>query len=401
MSLRRVLFAFGAAAGAVTIITACAGGEIPDGEPDPPAKLPPGPDSGPPELPDAARDDRPDAAPRTCSDDGFCHTALPSSETLQAVWADGAGTAWAGTASGAILRFDGEAWSVHASGLGAIDSIWGSGSTDVWASGARGVYRGRGATPATVTFERAPLEPDADVHIASIWGTSATDVWAVGARVDGAAPRGRVYHHTGATTSDGAPVWSIHPVSSDDGPTYRRVWGSAGTGVWLVATKAFDEWGQTEEGVVRLTASSADFEPVDLPPVPDPDPWNADAPIARILGAAVESEASVWLALSTVWSRRAFYHGVSSDGGATFTWTVIPYEGSEEVEYTALAASRSGVWAAGRYGRLARWDGASFVQASTEVEPLPVIHPFFGLWTAPGGEVWAVGKDIALHRAKK
>ncbi|MBN9159324.1 MAG: hypothetical protein J0I07_00030, partial [Myxococcales bacterium] len=63
--------------------------------------------------------------------------------------------------------------------------------------------------------------------------------------------------------------------------------------------------------------------------------------------------------------------------------------------------SPSGVWAAGRFGRLATWDGKRFAQVSTEVEPLPVIDPFFDVWTATGGEVWAVGKGIALHRAKK
>jgi hypothetical protein len=393
-------------AGAITIVfglvaTACANAEsdAPHADPDGSASLPPGPDSGPPQVPDASRDAPTDAASRTCSNDDFCHTVLPENQTLQAVWSDGAGIAWAGTKFGAILRFDGTEWKVHASGLGEINSIWGSSPTEIWAAGVRGVYRGTGTTSAAVAFTNTPLEADADVHIMSVWGSSANDIWAVGARTDGARPPGRVYHFTGATTGGGVPVWSLDPLSSEEASAYHRVWGSPGSGVWIGVTQPFGEWGATQEAILRRPASSTKFENVVLPEVPDPN--RPDAPIGHIFGAALESDTSVWLALTTVWSRRGFYHGVSTDGGATFTWTVMPYESDEALDYTALAASSSGVWIAGKYGRLAKWDGKTFAQASIELKPLPVIDPFFDVWTATGGEVWAVGKGIALHRAKK
>jgi len=399
--LSKQLLVLGAAIITVLAAAACANADGDDGpvsDPEGPTTLPPGPDSGPPAVPDASSDAPTDAPPRTCSDDDFCHTVLPEDQTLQAVWSDGAGIAWAGTKFGAILRFDGTEWKIHASGLGEISSIWGSSPTEIWAAGAKGVYRGTGTTSAAVMFANAPLEADGDVHITSIWGSSANDVWAVGARTDGVAPAGRVYHFTGATTSDGAPEWELDPLSFEDTSGYRRVWGSPGSGLWIAATLPYGEWGATQEAILRRPPSSTTFESVVLPAV---DPRSPDVPIGQILGAAVESDTSVWLVLMSTWARRGVYHGVSSDGGATFTWTVSPYENDEMLDFTALAASPSGVWAAGRFGRLATWDGKRFAQVSTEVEPLPVIDPFFDVWTATGGEVWAVGKGIALHRAKK
>ncbi len=399
----RTLFVFGAATAAVLVGAACADsqslGTIVEPEPDGASTVPPEPDSGPAPEPDASRDAPTDAPLRTCSDDGFCHTVLPDNQTLQAVWADGTGVAWAGTKFGAILRFDGTEWKIHASGLGEINAIWGSSPTEIWAAGANGVHRGTGATSASVQFTTTPLEPDAEVHITSIWGSSANDVWAVGARTDGATPPGRVYHFTGDTTETGVPVWALDPLSSADVTSYDHVFGSPGTGVWISEARPFDEWGSMDRSFIRRPASSSKFESVALPPVPD-DNW-PDAPVGTILGAAIESDTSVWLVLKTIYEARAVYHGTSSDGGATFAWETIPFSGHEVLDYTALAASPSGVWAAGKYGRLAKWEGSTFVQASIEVKPVPVIDPFFGVWTAGSGELWAVGKGIALHRAKK
>jgi hypothetical protein len=59
------------------------------------------------------------------------------------------------------------------------------------------------------------------------------------------------------------------------------------------------------------------------------------------------------------------------------------------------------VWAVGKYGRVETWDGSSFTQASIAANGLPIIDPFYGIWTGADGEVWAVGKGVALHRAKK
>ncbi len=398
----RTFFVFGAATAAVLVGAACADsntlGSIVDPEPDGSTSLPPGPDDASPPVPDASRDAPTDAQPRMCSDDDFCHTVLPDNQTLQAVWSDGAGIAWAGTKFGAILRFDGTEWKIHASGLGEINAIWGSSPTEIWVAGASGVHHGTGATSAAVTFTNTPLEPDAEVHITSIWGSSANDVWAVGARTDGARPPGRVYHFA-AGTDGGAPAWTVDPLSSEAVLAYDRVWGSPGSGIWISVVQPFGEWGAMQRSIIRRTASSSTFESVVLPSVPSDN--YPDAPIEEILGAAIESDTSVWLVLKTVYSDRAVCHGVSSDGGATFTWTAMPYRVHEVLDFTALAASPSNIWAVGKYGRLAKWDGNTFAQASIEVKPEPVIDPFFGVWTATGGEVWAVGKGIALHRAKK
>ena len=72
-----------------------------------------------------------------CSDDGFCHTALPAgARRCAASGATAPASSWAVSEEGDVLRWDGTAWSVHAlEASGALYTIWGSGPTDIWVGG--------------------------------------------------------------------------------------------------------------------------------------------------------------------------------------------------------------------------------------------------------------------------
>ena len=69
-------------------------------------------DGGVDDAADAARADA--DASVLCSPDGFCHLPVPVSDSLRAVWGDGAGTVWAVSDKGDVLRWDGTAFLVHA-----------------------------------------------------------------------------------------------------------------------------------------------------------------------------------------------------------------------------------------------------------------------------------------------
>ncbi len=117
-----------------------------------------------------------EAGPRECSTFGFCPTVLPPGDhTLKGVWGDGAGVVWAVTLEGSVLRWNGTAWKVHASDLGALNVIWGSSPTDIWIAGERGVEHGTGASSDSLAFTPNALLEEG-VTVSAIWGTSATDV---------------------------------------------------------------------------------------------------------------------------------------------------------------------------------------------------------------------------------
>lgn len=330
-----------------------------------------------------------EAGPRTCSDHGLCPTALPGEPTLKGVWADGTGAAWAVSEEGDVLRWDGSAWTVHASGFGALNAIWGSSPTDVWVAGVRGIVHGTGASSATLTFAPSTL-PDPKTSIWSIWGTSAQDVWAVGfTQADGGDTPPRVLHFA---PGGAGPGWTIDP-ASNEGIAFTHVWGSPGTGVWIAGTRpSADDPFFTEVAVLRKNGSGA-FVPETLPDDPeDILPW---ARMQTIQGAVAASDTSVW-----VFGRTSFpgiWRGTSTDGGKTFSWALTRDGRPDEPMLTALHGVGDDVWAVGEYGRVRHWNGASWSPVAITTTKLPVTDPFYAVFSRGAAEAWTVGKGIALR----
>jgi hypothetical protein len=247
-----------------------------------------------------------------------------------------------------------------------------------------------------VTFTSNELPGEGEVTLEAVWGSGPSDVWVVGSRIDGGMPSGRVYHFEGATTDAGTAQWMLDPASWE-GDRFHRVWGSPGSGLWLVCTRTIDR--VTRHHVIRRPVGAKGFQDVEFPPYIAPGYPKAFP--ANVFAAAIADD-QVWLGAMTDQYQFAFYRGVSADDGASFDWTIWPYARDPyDSEYTSLAVSPAEVWAAGGYGRLRTWDGKRFSQAAIAVKKnVPVTGDFFGLWTS-NGEVWAVGDGIALHRAKK
>jgi hypothetical protein len=374
-----------------------------------------GSDAGSVEEPDSAvtidaNVDAPtDAAPRTCSDQGFCRTVLPPGQVLRGVWGDGNGTVWTVSLAGSILRWDGAGWQVHATN--AADqyfSIWGASATDIWVGGSSGLLHGTGATPATLVFTPVPTPGNVAVPITSIWGASATDIWAVGGVITAVAPfssKGRAVHLANGTwTADGPAATNI---------AYMQVWGTPGTGVWIGGSSVTTT-GQPGVGLFRRGAGeTAGFATIALPPAPvgavsaNPsrvDVGAATADLSVIVLGAARTAGAVRKTSGAVW--RGIGGDAGADGGLALTWSVEPRPALPDtlpiVEFQQTAVwsrAPNDVWATGIYGRLRHWDGTVWTEAALTVSSLPEVAPLYGIWGKGPNDFWVVGDNLAIHKS--
>ncbi|MBN9159771.1 MAG: hypothetical protein J0I07_02310 [Myxococcales bacterium] len=341
---------------------------------------------------DADADADTDAGPRECSKEGFCHTVLPFNQTLRAVWSDGAGTTWATSEQGSVLRYDGKTWSVHAKLSTALWSIWGSSPTDIWVGGDAGLFHGVGNTSATLAFAQVAL-PDVDTPITSIWGTSATDVWATGSYLYAS---GRVVHHTGGVGRDDGPEFVLESVSAKP-ISYTRVFGSQATGVWIAGSWV-DKPGRRAI-LLRRSPGTSDFVEVSLPTNPNPG-GPLEGALDRLYDASLSADGlSVYVLGRAEGAVPAVATGTSADGGQTFTWGFTITGNYKEPLLNAVGAkSASDAWIAGDYGRLRHWNGTEWRQSIITNDKYPVIAPLYAMG-GRGDDLWFVGDGIALHRA--
>ncbi|MDB4945691.1 MAG: Type fimbrial biosis protein PilY1 [Labilithrix sp.] len=343
-----------------------------------------------------------DAALPACSPAGFCPTVLPADDALRAVWGDGKGVVWAVSAAGGILRWDGAAWTLHATVPGALGAVWGSAPTDVWIGGDKGLYHGTGTSSAALVFAAASAPGLAALPITALWGTSATDVWAAG----GAPPdrdvfpygpaRARVLH-LGAASGDGGTPWTLDPVSSK-GVGISRVWGSAASGVWVAGPRAIPDNDYADEVIVyRKAPGASTFAEIALPRDPlETLPYDR---LAKLAGGVATGDGTVWILGQTFSSVPYYWRGTPS--GASYAFTIV--KGSPTSGQPALlavaAAGPADAWAVGEYGGVRHGSGlpGAWPQAAITRTGFPITATFHGVWAAAPGDVWAVGDGLALH----
>ena len=94
---------------------------------------------------------------------------------LRDIWGSSQNDVWIVDSYGAILNYDGEAWSTKMSGGSwRLEAVWGSSADDVWVVGPAGTvirFDGNDWLPVDIGMT-------ADLH--DVWGSSAEDVWMVG-----------------------------------------------------------------------------------------------------------------------------------------------------------------------------------------------------------------------------
>lgn len=334
-----------------------------------------------------------DAAPRECSDDGFCHTTVPPKQTIRSIWGDGQGVAWAVSDEGAILRWDGSAWNVHLALGEALLTVWGSGPTDVWVGSATTLYHGEGASSAALKFGAVDLPGDPS-SIKSIWGTGPNDVWATGP-VNDYTWQGRVLHYTGPSTDKGGG-WTLDDLSTQR-IFWGKVWGTPNTGVWLGGVRNNPMTFATELIVLRKGISADTFSQVPMPV--DPSGFGNAGNITRFWGASASSDDTMWLYGKAGTGTPAFIRGTTTDGGNTFTWTFNPDGTSRDPQMQAVwGTTATDAWLVGDYGRVRHWDGTRFTQSAITTTKFPVIDPFYAVWANGADDVWVAGAGVAFHK---
>ncbi len=337
------------------------------------------------------------AAPPPCSSQGFCPKVLPGEQqTLRSVWGDGTGVAWSVGDEGNILRWDGTAWKVHASGLGKLRTVWGAGPTDVWIGGEQGLFHGTGASSAALVFTKLAAPGGAPMQITSIWGLGANDVWATGSTI-AATPDSRVLHYTGAST-DAGPSWAVDAVSARP-LDFVAVWGSTASGVWVAGSQPIQDnefW--NEMLVLRKPAGATAFADVALPQNPNEDAIAGK--LSTFDGATTATDGTMWIMGRSAGSRDSRIRGTTTNGGVTFTWTRLPEEeGAILRTFDVFSTSSGEVFDIGQFGRAKRFDGTAWKQAAITNTKLPIYKSLYAGWSA-GKELWIVGNGVAIYQKK-
>ncbi len=319
-----------------------------------------------------------DAAPRTCTDQGFCHVPLPEPLILRGVWGDGTGVAWAVAEEGKILRWDGSAWTVHATLSAPLFTIWGSSPTDIYVGGEGGIFHGAGPSSSQLTF--TPIASESGSSITSIQGFGPNDVWAVGSRIEDEWEQSRVLHYTGPT-GDSATEWQIDPVS-EQGTIFSRVWGSSADDVWIGGNGSVLRGSSDGAGGTSFTSvlvGSGIFNR-----------------IYRVAGGAALDE--------------VFVVGENRNT-IGFVW-IGPREGSEAAPRiftgddfgtgyginAVWGRSKNDAWIAGNGGRVWHWDGTSWSVGGVSITKFPLLNDLHAMWGSPNGDLWIVGDRIALRK---
>ncbi len=347
-------------------------------------------DSGPEvEASDASTEvvDAPvDAPPPTCSDEGWCHTPIPDTETLRDVWGDGSGVVWTVSTTGNVLYWDGAAWKQSYAAGTPLYAVWGSGPNDLWVGGDGGLFHGTGATPAAMTWTAVPV---GGAPIRSIWGRSASDIWATGYSGSTSKFTGYVLHYTG-TPADGGTGWAPDPIAITSPVRFTKVWGTARhDDVWIGGLV-----GTIDARMLRGRPDGAGGYAWTLAP-----PTTTAGRYFNGAGNVTSNEQIVLGFDPTGTTTYGLHTGVRDDAGV-FTWTRFDgFNTGNAVLNGVWGTGHDDVWVAGAYGRLRHWDGSAWHVARTALDDvMPVVNTLYAIWGASRDDIWVVGKGIALHK---
>lgn len=366
-----------------------------------------------------------------CSNDGWCATTLPTRAeidagpppswgpqtlfTMNSVWVAPDHRAWAVTAGGHLLSWNGTAWSLATLLDGSYNSIWGSSATDLWigGNGAKILHVVVSGTNVTVT----PVSMgDSWEDVKSVTGTSNTDVWAVGGS-------GGVYHlestpdDSGGTTTAFALQNMPSAFPGDYNPFQAKTLWTTGSDVWIAGTDCDPQnWCETSEITVRKWKGGNDGDASwDNLRFPMGDDESAIFPRFSRLSTATGTKDGVTFVVienDGSWDSWCLRIAASDDKltgtpiehSNGYSWvfdTVVNFEFGQG----AWGSDSKNVWIAGSMG-MRSFDGSWHV-GQVAIDPkVPLtraLHGVHGIVDDTSGnlDMWTVGDDVALHRVVK
>jgi hypothetical protein len=302
---------------------------------------------------------------------------------LAALWGSGSADVWAAGSAGALLHWNGAAWSGFYVGAATpLKAIWGSADDDVWAVGDAGSvvhWNGSAWEPRSGPYQPGGIT---SVDLSGVWGSAGDDVWAVGAG-------GVVLHWNGAGWSQYADAFGGTPTGAD----LKAVWGSAGDDVWAVgAGGVVLHWDGISWSISSATVPTTEALQAVWGSGRD-DVWAAGAggTLVHWTGVAwytapaqtAETLASVWSSGSgEIWAVGGRGAAVHWNGA---TWSATPARPLSTDLFAVFAAAPGEVWVAGAGGVIGRWDGTSWTKVVKGAADLRAI------WAGPQDTVFVVG----------
>lgn len=283
---------------------------------------------------------------------------VPPAEEMWSVWGSGPSDVWA-SGVGVMYHWDGIQWhstfmqSRFGSFVDDIWAVWGSGPNDVWNTG----------TSVSIEFKHwegstwNDFPPNLASFAFGMWGSGPNDVWGFGT-IDAAT----VFHWDGNT-------WTFDSLQPSSGQAYwlQNGWGSSANDVWTVG--AGDETGQ---GLAAATVFHWDG-----------NSWK------QVLTGLNSPLLGVWGSSATdVWS--VGENGLIAHWDGT-AWTAVP-SGTTQMLWNVWGAAANDVWAVGNAGTVLHWDGR--VWAPVAVSTTKNLH---GIWGSGPKDIWAVGDQTILH----
>lgn len=276
----------------------------------------------------------------------------PGGVNLTAVWASG-DEAWAVGEKGTAVHLvrgvvDPNALSIAAAAGLTLSAVWGSGSSDVWATA-------RDGTRVTSFFHWngkwsvAPADPAAKNNwIFSLWGRSANDLWAAGSG-------GTVLHWNGAR-------WSIEAGAPQGG--LLSIWGSGPNDVWAVGHSELDNSGLLMH-----------WDGIGWRRVPgDSGVW--------LYGVWGSGPNDVWAVGDGIWHW---------DGGPQ--WRRSPQMPSPALQAVWGSGSQD-VWAVGEAGTILHNTGGAWISVQKDLTN----KRLRSLWGSGATDIWAVGDEGTILR---
>jgi hypothetical protein len=135
---------------------------------------------------------------------------------LYSVWGSSSTDVWAGGFR-AMAHWNGASWATTSVGLGRFSEIWGSSATNVFAVGEAGDIRRWNGTAWTTMSSGTTRD------LSGVWGTGPSDVYATGA--------GIVLHYDGNTSG----VWTQVATPANPALSVEAVWGTGPGDVFILA----------------------------------------------------------------------------------------------------------------------------------------------------------------------
>ena len=317
-----------------------------------------------------------------CTKVDFCGVTFPaaSSVALNAIWGSSATDVWAVGTRGTIVHGDGSTFTPVASGTSDVFfAVWGTGANDVWALNGTTPVHSTGFTGGTTAFvdvKGTSWNPEqaATGRVWAGYSTSATAVWL------GGEPTARFVPTFGeqnsiwriADSGDGGSAWRRAPACSDQQPCTPQV-------------RAF--WGSDGGAVLAAVGMKGQAFRLDDP---DAGHWAFENPqTGNDLEALWGSGPSdLWAVGQSGTIRHATSPGV---------WTAVTSPTTKDL-HAVWGSGPNDVWIVGDAGTVVHFDGKAWTQATIGLGNGSVPTSLRGVWGSGPDDVWIVGEGLLLHR---